>query len=151
MRTLNKNTTQMWYALHRESEDIYALDEHGNKIVIYVDESTDPPTEYYEKAGHTEEGYGEPVKFFGNIAFNKSGEAETTEFGVSLAEYEADVTVSRGLLPIDETSLIWTHTPLVDTDGYAIESDADYRVLKVSLSLNECKYLLAKAQKNENE
>ena len=148
MRTLDKNKTQMWYALHRESEDIYKLDEHGNKIVVYVDESTIPPTVYYEKAGHTKEGYSAPVEFFGNIAFGKtSGPAETTEFGVSLADYEADVTVSRELLPIDETSLIWTHTPLVDDDGYAVESDADYTVLKVVTSLNECKYLLAKVQK----
>lgn len=147
MRTLNKNTTQMWYATHRESEDIYKLDEHGNKIVVYVDNSTVPPTTYYEKIGHTKEGYSAPVEFYGNIAFNKSGEAETTEFGVSLAEYEADVTVSKDLLPIDETSLIWVHTPLIDGDGYAVGSDADYKVLKVKPSLSICKYLLAKVQK----
>lgn len=147
MRTLNKNTTQMWYALHRDSEPIYKLDEHGNKIVVYVDETTIPPTTYYEKEGQTKEGYSAPVEFFGNIAFNKSGEAETTEFGVSLADYEADVTVSKEYLPIDETSLIWTHEPLVDKDGYAVEGDADYTVLKVKPSLNTCKYLLAKVQK----
>ena len=147
MRTLGKNKTQMWYALHRESEEIYKLDEHGNRIVVYVDDSTIPPTTYYETVGHTEEGYGEPVEFFGNIAFNKSGEAETTEFGVSLVEYEATVTVSKDLLPIDETSLIWTHTPLIDGSGYAVESDADFKVLKVSPSLNVTKYLLAKVQK----
>ena len=147
MRTLNKNTTQMWYALHRDSEPIYKLDEDGNKIVVYVDETTSPPTTYYEKVGTTKEGYGEPVPFLGNIAYNKSGEAETTEFGVSLTEYEADVTVSKDFLPIDETSLIWIHKPQVDTDGYAIESDADYKVLKVRPSLNVTRYLLAKVQK----
>lgn len=147
MRTLNKNTTRMWYALHRDSEEIYKLDENGNRIVVYVDHSTIPPKTYYEKEGHTKEGYSAPVEFFGNIAYNKSGEAETTEFGVSLAEYEADVTVSKDLLPIDETSLIWTHEPLVDGDGYAISSDADFRVLKVKPSLNNDKYLLAKVQK----
>lgn len=137
----------MWYALHGESEDIYKLDEHGNKIVVYVDESTIPPTVYYEKVGHTKEGYGAPVEFYGNLAFNKSGEAETTEYGVSLADYEATVTVSKDYLPIDEKSLIWTHEPLMDGDGYAIESDADFRVLKISPSLNVTKYLLAKMQK----
>ena len=147
MRTLNKNTTKMWYALHRDSEVIYKLDEHGNKIISYLDDSTTPPTIYYEKAGHTKEGYSAPVEFYGNIAYNKSGVAETTEFGVSLAEYEADVTVSLDYLPIDETSLVWTHEPLVDDDGYAVESDADFSILKVKPSLNECKYLLAKIQK----
>ena len=147
MRTLNKNTTRMWYALHRDSEPIYKKDEEGHLIVVYVDESTTPPTEYYEKIGTTEEGYSEPVEFNGNIAYSASGEAETTEFGVSLAEYEASVTVSKEFLPIDETSLVWVHKPLVDNDGYAVESDADYKVLKVRPSLNQTRYLLAKVQK----
>lgn len=147
MRTLNKNAIQMWYALHRESEVIYKLDEHGNKIPSYADTSTDPPTIYYVEEGTTKEGYGKPVEFFGNLAFMSSGEAETTEFGVSLVDYEATVTVSKDYLPIDETSLIWLHTPATDNDGYAIRDDADYKVLKVHPSLNECKYLLAKIQK----
>lgn len=149
MRTLNKNTTKMWYATHRSSEPIYKKDEHGNLIVVYTDTSTDPPTEYYEKIGTTEEGYSSPISFYGNLAYAKSGEAETTEFGVSLTDYEADVTVSKGYLPdeVDETSLIWIHEPQVDEDGYAIEADADFRVLKVRPSLNECRYLLAKTQK----
>ena len=137
----------MWYALHRDSEVIYKLDDEGNKIVVYTDETTDPPTVYYEKAGTTEEGYGKPVQFYGNLAFNASGEAETTEFGVSLTDYDATVTVSKDLLPIDETSLIWIHHPSVDESGYAIYSDADFRILKVRPSLNVTKYLLAKAQK----
>ena len=147
MRTLNKNTTRMWYALHRDSEPIYALDEHGNRIISFVDDSVTPPKVYYETEGETEEGYSAPVEFFGNIAYNKSGEAETTEFGVSLAEYEADVTVSNEYLPIDETSRIWTHEPLMDGDGYAIGKDADFSVLKVKPSLNVTKYLLAKVEK----
>lgn len=147
MRTLNKNTIQMWYALHRDSEPIYKLDEHGNKIVAYIDDTTVPPTEYYVEEGQTKEGYSEPVEFYGNLAYASSGEAETTEFGVSLVDYEATVTVSKDLLPIDETSLIWLHTPAVDNDGYAVRGDADFKVLKVHPSLNVCKYLLAKTQK----
>ena len=147
MRTLDKNKTQMWYALHRESEVIYKLDELGNKIVAYVDTETEPPTVYYVEEGTTKEGYGEPIEFFGNLAYSSSGEAETTEFGVSLVDYEATVTVSKDYLPIDETSLIWLHTPATDTNGYAIRDDADFKVLKVHPSLNECKYLLAKVQK----
>ena len=77
----------------------------------------------------------------------RSEEAETTEFGVSLVDYEATVTVSTNSLPIDETSLVWTHKPLVDNDGYAVESDADFKVLKVRPSLNVTRYLLAKVQK----
>lgn len=147
MRTLNKNTTQMWYALHRDSEVIYKLDELGNKIVAYTDETTTPPTVYYVEEGTTKEGYGKPVKFFGNIAYNKSGEAETTEFGISLTDYEATVTVSNEYLPIDETSLVWMHEPVVDQDGYAVRNDADFKIVKVHPSLNVTKYLLGKLQK----
>ena len=147
MRTLDKNKTQMWYALHRASEVIYKLDEHGNKIIAYTDDTTEPPTVYYVEEGTTKEGYDKPVEFYGNIAYMSSGEAETTEFGVSLVDYEATVTVSKDYLPIDETSLIWLHVPATDESGYAIRDDADFRILKVHPSLNECKYLLAKVQK----
>ena len=147
MRTLDKNKTHLWYALHRDSEPIYKKDDQGNYIVVYTDESTTPPTEYYEKIGDTEEGYSAPVEFNGNIAYSTSGEAETTEFGISTVDYEATVTVSKNLLPIDETSLIWIHEPQVDDDGYAVASDADFTVKKLIPSLNQIKYLLAKVQK----
>lgn len=147
MRGLNKNKTQMWYALHRASEVIYRLDGDGNKIVSYVDTSVTPPVTYYEVEGQTEEGYYAPVEFFGNIAYS-GGESQVTEFGISTAEYEANVTVSRNSLPIEEQTLIYLHTPLVDADtGYAIESDADYRVIKLHPTINEDKYLLVKVQK----
>lgn len=146
MRQLAKNKVKMWYALHRASEVIYKLDKDGNKIVSYVDTSVTPPVTYYEEEGTTEEGYYEPVEFFGNIAYS-GGDSQVTEFGISTADYEANVTVSRNSLPITEQSLIYLHTPLVDSSGYAKEEDADYRVIRVHPTINEDKFLLSKVQK----
>ena len=146
MRQINKNKIQMWYATYRASEEIYKTDEEGNKIVSYIDTSVTPPVVYYEVEGETSEGYNAPVSFFGNIAYS-GGDSQVTEFGISTADYEANVTVSRNSLPIAEQDLIYLHTPLVDADGYALESDADYRVIRVHPTINEDKYLLVKVQK----
>ena len=48
MRTLDKNKTRMWYALHRESEVIYKLDEHGNKIFQKASDLKIPVEKYVE-------------------------------------------------------------------------------------------------------
>ena len=50
------------------SEPVYALDEHGNKIVSYVDDTVTPPVTYYEELGVTEEHYSEPIPIEANIA-----------------------------------------------------------------------------------
>ena len=136
----------MWYALYEASHVIYKLDDEGNKIISYIDESVQPPKIYYEKEGYSEEGYSEPHGFKGNISYS-GGDAYIEEYGVSTVDYEAIVTVAKNLIPITETSLIWTHEPLVDESGKAIKEDADYRVIKVHDSLNFSKYILAKVQK----
>ena len=64
-----------------------------------------------------------------------------------MTDYEATVTVSNEYLPIDETSLVWLHNPVVDKDGYAVRQDADFKIVKVHPSLNVTKYLLGKLQK----
>lgn len=146
MRHLNKNKQNLFYALHIASETIYKLDEHGNKIVSYVDETTTPPTVYYEDIGQTET-YDEPVEFEGNIALS-GGDSQEVEFGVSVADYEAILSVGKDLLPIDETSLIWhTSEPTIDTYGHADASTADYRVIKKTSSLNTDRYILKKVVK----
>jgi len=138
----------MWFALYEKSEVIYKLDSKRNRIVSYIDKTVTPNKVYYEEEGYTEEGYSEPIKFFENISYNSGGDSTIEEYGVSTAEYEAIVTVAKGLLPITETSLIWLHTPLTDGGtGKAIKEDADFRIIRVHESLNQSKYILAKVQK----
>lgn len=143
MRTLNKNKVELWYSLYEKSQVIYKLDADGNRIVSYVDDSVTPSKVYYEEEGYTQDGYTVPQKFFGNITYS-GGDAYVQEYGVSTVDYEAIVTVANNLIPIDETSLIWTHEPIT---GKSAKEDADYRVIKVHNSLNQSKYILAKVQK----
>ena len=148
MRCLLKNKQKMYYALYIGKEPIYALDEHGNKIVDWTDTQTGEV--HYVETGDSVELYSEPVLFKGNIAMSGSDVARV-EFGVSEAKYEAILVMSKGEIPITETSLIWFQTPpstiTVDDHTYADDSTADYRVLKVSPSLNVDRYILDKVVK----
>lgn len=123
---------------HYEDSDgniIYYLDENGNKI----------PSE----TGEYEVGYSEPHEFFGNIAMS-GGEAEAVEYGIDVSAYDATLVMEKGVLPIDETSLIWfegevgyTDASMTHTDGHT----ADYKVLAVKPSLNFVKYILGRIVK----
>ena len=133
----------MYYALLIGEFPIYALDDQGNKIV-------DPETHEYIETGSKEILYSEPVEFYGNIAMSGS-DVNRVEFGVSEANYEAVLIMAKGDIPITETSLLWfqttPQTKTIDDKKYAVESTADYRVLKVSPSLNVDRYILDKIVK----
>ena len=102
---------------------------------------------YELDTGETELVYGEPIEFYGNIAMS-GGEAEAQEYGLSLSDYEAILVVSKNTLPIDETSRIWhASEPTKYDKGYTDEYSADYRIVKISPSLNFDKYVLKKVVK----
>lgn len=135
MRTLNKNAQKMYYANQDRLVPIYEeyTDEDGNTYPL--------------DTGETKLVYGEPVEFKGNIAMS-GGEAEAQEFGLNLSDYSAILLVSKNALPITETSLIWhTTEPTKDSDGNTDEYSADYRIVKISPSLNFDKYVLKKVVK----
>lgn len=147
MRNLNKNKQSLYYALYLGEVTIYRLDQYGQKIPIYTDETTTPPTVYYEEEDTRTDTYDKPVQFLGNIALT-GGDSEAVDFGVSVADYEAVLITPKGLLPITETSLIWhTTEPTVDAQGYPDPATADYKIVKVSPSLNEDRYVLSKVVK----
>lgn len=135
MRTLNKNKQRLFYA-------------NQDKIVPIYEEYTDEDGNTYPlDTGETKLIYGEPVLFKGNIAMS-GGEAEAQEFGLNLADYEAVLLVGKNTLPITESSLIWhTTEPTKDSDGNTNEYSADYRIVKISPSLNFDKYVLKKVVK----
>lgn len=131
MRTLNKNKQKMYYATLVDTIQEEYIDEDGNRY----------PT------GEPKNIYSEPVEFYGNIAMS-GGEAEAQEYGLSLSDYEAILVVSKNTLPITETSLIWHATePTNGIDGNTDEYSADYRIVKISPSLNFDKYVLRKVVK----
>lgn len=135
MRMLNKNKQKMYYANQIGQVPIYEeyTDEDGNTYLL--------------DTGETKIGYSEPIEFKGNIAMS-GGEAEAQEYGLSLSDYEAILVVSKNALPITETSLIWhTTEPIKDIGGNTDEYSADYRIVKISPSLNFDKYVLKKVVK----
>ena len=135
MRTLNKNKQKLYFANQDKQIPI---------VEIYYDEDGN---EYQLDTGETKLGYGEPIRFDGNIAMS-GGEAEAQEFGLNLADYEAILIVGKNTLPITESSLIWYNTePKTDDNGNADEYSADYRIVKISPSLNFDKYVLKKVVK----
>jgi len=150
MRTLKRNQQKLYYAELLGSEVLYALDENGNKIVAYVDETEIPPVTYYEELGTTEEHYSEPVPIEANIA-QSNGDMTEQEYGLSEGQYSAILVTEKGKYPITRTCLIWHETePQVDDKGYALPSSADYTILSINSSLNVDKYILGKVVKNEN-
>lgn len=136
MRTLKRNTQKMYYANQDRVIPIYEYyeDEDGNMIPL--------------DTGETKLVYSEPIEFKGNISLSNGGEVEVQEFGLSQADYSAILVVSKDYIPLTETSLVWhTTEPTKDIDGNTNEFSADYRVVKVSDSLNVGKYALQKVVK----
>lgn len=151
MRTLKRNQQKLYYAELIGSEPIYALDEHGEKIVAYVDESKDPPVTYYETIGTSENHYSAPVLIEANI-MQSNGDMVEREYGLSEGSYEAILVTEKGKYPITKTCLIWHKSePEVDTGGFALPESADYTILSINESLNVDKYILGKVIKNESE
>ena len=135
MRTLNKNKQTLYYANQDRIVPIYET---------YID---DDGNEYQLDTGETKLVYGEPKEFQGNIAMS-GGESEAVEFGLDLSQYEAILVVSKNTLPLTETSLIWhTTKPTKDSEDNTDEYSADYRIVKISPSLNFDKYVLKKVVK----
>lgn len=149
MRTLVKNQQNLYYAVLFGEMPVYALDEHGNKIIAYVDESVDPPVVYYEERGVTEKHYSEPIPFKANIV-QSNGDMQEKEYGLSEGSYEAIMIVEKGkYTDLDKTCLIWhTTPPEVDEGGFAKPESADYTILSINESLNVTKYVLGKVVKN---
>ena len=148
MRTLVRNQQKLYYAELIGSEPVYVLDENGNKIVAYIDESVTPPVTYYEERGVDKEHYSEPIPFEANIA-QSNGEMQEQEYGLSEGSYSAILVTEKGKYPITETCLIWhTTEPQVDGDGYALAESADYTILSINKSINVDKYVLGKVVKN---
>ena len=155
MRTLLKNQQKMYYALYKGSEPTYVLDENneivyeyyedsdGNKIYYLDDDGNRIPTE----TGENRNVYENPVEFYGNIAMS-GGESEAVEYGLDMSQYSAVLIVSKGSIPITETSRIWhTTEPAMNKYGTVDEFSADYTVVKVSPSLNYDKYILQRVNK----
>lgn len=169
MRTLRRNRQKMLYALQIGEVPVYIRDDDGNIIydsytdtegneIPYLDENGNkiPMT-----TGETQIIYGTPQKFDANIA-TSGGEAEAQTFGLSLGDYEAVALYAKGAYPLVEGCLVWKDSKpkckyenevafeIENADGEMVavystvpeETSADYRILKISPSLNFTKAIL---------
>ena len=138
MRTLNKNKVKMKYALYLDEVKVYERNKDGS--IKYVNVSgKEVPVE----TGETVSGYSEAVEFFGNISMS-GGETEAVEYGLNVSDYSAVLVTSKGLLPIDENSLIFRESePKIDKKtGMIKRESADFEVVAVKKSLNVDRYAL---------
>lgn len=135
MMTLNANKQKMYYA------------NQIGQVPIYEEYTDDDGNTYPLDTGETKIGYSEPIEFFGNISMS-GGESEAVEFGVDLSQYEAVVIIPKHYINVTETSLIWADAePQKDIGGNTDEYSADYRIVKISKSLNFDKLVLQKVVK----
>lgn len=144
MRTLNKNKVNLYYANQVESTPIYEKNADGTIKTIVVD-----GVETYVISGYDKNSYSKPVSFKGNLALS-GGEVANVEYGVDYSAYDAILVVNKDEIDISETSLIWAETEprYKDVEEMIVDPySADYRVSRVSPSLNESKYLLTKVVK----
>ena len=133
--TLNANKQKMYYA------------NQIGQVPIYEEYTDDDGNTYPLDTGETKIGYSEAIEFFGNISMS-GGESEAVEFGVDLSQYEAVVVIPKIYINVTETSLIWADTePQKDIGGNTDEYSADYRIVKISKSLNFDKLVLQKVVK----
>lgn len=142
-----KNKQRLWYALQTDrvpvdvgSTETYT-DSEGNTYTYDIED------------GYNEPEYSLPVEFKGNISFNGgninfgTGSTDFVEFGISNGDFTAILVMRKGEIPIDDTSLIWFETEPVIVNGKVDPSSADYKIKKLSPSLNVDKYLLIKVVK----
>ena len=144
MRTLNRNKVNLYYANQTAETPIYELNSDGTIKTITVDGVSTKVISGYET-----NSYSKPISFEGNIALS-GGEVMNVEYGVDPSAYDAVLVVNKGDIDISETSLIWAETEPTYKDVEKTIVDpcsADYRVTRVSPSLNESKYLLNKVVK----
>lgn len=145
MRTLNRNKQSIFFSYQLGIQPVYEKDEDGNIKTIDVDGELIPI-----ETGDSEMAYSKPQEIKANIALS-GGEVYTVEFGVDTSAYDAVLIVNKDEPILTETSLIWHKSKLVYKDMAKTQIDpnsADYRVTKVSPSINVSKYLLQKVIKS---
>lgn len=127
-----------------EKSPIYATNPDGTIKTVVVD---GVPTQVI--TGYTDKGYTLPQQFEGNISLS-GGEAVNVEFGVDASAYDAILVLNKDEINISETSFIWAESEpqYKDVEKTIVDPySADYRVTRVSPSLNQSKFLLAKVVK----
>lgn len=142
MRMPRKNRRSMKYALYQGQRETYLKDTDGETVYEEVDGELVPVPDGMERV------FSEPVPFFGTLSFS-GGDSEATEYGISVDEYDAKLVALARELPITETSLLFLDSEPEYRDGVLIPESADFRVIRVTPSLNQTVYLLQQVSHDE--
>lgn len=127
MRTLQRDKKPLKYSLYIEKDEEKTTDSEGNLLLT----------------GESQFVYSSPVDFKANLVMSGSDEAHMVEYGLDMTDYDAIMLTTKGKYPIVEGSLIWDESkPKLDRQGYAVESSADYRVVKKKPTSNVDRYIL---------
>lgn len=142
MRTLNRNKQTLYLSNQSNKVPVYERDAYGNIKTMIIDGKL-----VRIETGDYELGYSNPIKIKGNISSTGGSESTTVDFGIDISGYDAVLVgvENLGNAKISETSLIWFESEVKYKDlGHTIidPDSADYRVTKLSPSLNEDRYLL---------
>lgn len=166
MRSLRKNQQQLQYALQLGETPICQTDEDGNIIYNSYTDSEGNTYSYPLESGESEITYSTPKPFLANIAMS-GGESEAQEYGLSISDYQAVILMERQAVPLTEGSLIWfesepecrysseVEVEIENNRGEKeralttapIEISSDYRVIKLSDSLNFTRAILKATNK----
>lgn len=147
METLRINKRKFYFATQRGTATVYSGE-------TYTDSEGET---YYLEDGENKIVYSEPIPFMANKNDSR-GDAEATEFGLAITDYEAVLVFPKGAYHIPKGSIIWTDSVVeyenggeevsIEIDGETstqrlpVETSADYRVIKVSDSLNVTRLVL---------
>lgn len=173
MRTLRKNNQSMKYAYRIGEITEIEKDEQGNPMYV-VDYIDDNGNVYYAKddngnliplySGEKKIIYCEPIDFEANISQQGGSDAQAEPYGISTSDYEATIVYEKGAYPLTEGALIWKDSEVeyeyngeevtitlddgtIVTQKIIKETSADYRVTKLSDSLNQTLAILSKMNK----
>ena len=147
MRTLNRNKLILYYSNQTNTQEpIYAKDASGNIKQVEVD----------GVLTNVVTGYGDflyeiPTQFEGNLALSGNSMVDAVDYGIDTSQYSAVLIMDKDAINLSETSLIWAESEIGYKDANNTIVDpytADYRVVRVSPSINQDRYLLARVVKN---
>lgn len=120
MRIMQKNTTEFWYCLYKETQSIE--DEYGNET------------------GEQKVIYSAPVKMEANISA-ASGTTQVEQFG-NFTSYDKVIVTCDLNCPIDENSVLFIDKmPEFNNDG---SPTYDYIVKRVAKSINSISIAISK-------
>lgn len=146
----------MKYASFLYTLDVVATNSMGEPQ--YYEDSDGERT--YIVTGEKKSVFSEPVEMEANISFS-GGEAESQDYGLSIADFDAILLTDLKAYPITEGTLIWTKSPVEYEEGIYLTADlheladvkvvkqvsADYLCKKVADSLNYTKVNLSAINK----